>query len=62
MCIRDRGKLVYGVGCGLITFAIRTWGAYPEGVTYAILLMNVAAPLIDRGFRPRKYGEVKEHA
>lgn len=56
------GKLVYGVGCGLITFAIRTWGAYPEGVTYAILLMNVAAPLIDRGFRPRKYGEVKEHA
>lgn len=56
------GKLVYGVGCGLITFAIRTWGAYPEGVTYAILLMNVAAPLIDRGFRPRKYGEVKERA
>ena len=56
------GKLVYGVGCGLITFAIRTWGAYPEGVTYAILLMNVAAPLIDRSFRPRKYGEVKEHA
>ena len=56
------GKLVYGVGCGLITFALRTWGAYPEGVTYAILLMNVAAPLIDRGFRPRKYGEVKEHA
>lgn len=56
------GKLVYGLGCGLITFAIRTWGAYPEGVTYAILLMNVAAPLIDRGFRPRKYGEVKEHA
>lgn len=56
------GKLVYGVGCGLITFAIRTWGAYPEGVTYAILLMNVAAPLIDRGFRPHKYGEVKEHA
>ena len=56
------GKLVYGVGCGLITFAIRTWGAYPEGVTYAILLMNVAAPLIDRGLRPRKYGEVKEHA
>jgi len=55
-------KLCYGFGCGLITFAIRTWGAYPEGVTYAILLMNVAAPLLDRGFRPRKYGEVPKNA
>ncbi len=56
------GKLLYGLGCGLITFAIRRWGAYPEGVTYAILLMNVASPLIDRACRPHKYGEVKEHA
>lgn len=55
-------KLCYGFGCGLITFAIRTWGAYPEGVTYAILLMNVAAPLLDRAFRPRKYGEVPKNA
>lgn len=52
------GQCIYAVGCGLITFIIRKFGAYPEGVTYAILLMNIATPLIDRYIRPRKYGEV----
>lgn len=56
------GRVIYGVGIGVINFAIRTWGAYPEGVTYAILLMNIAAPLIERVTRPRKYGEVKQRA
>ena len=56
------GRVIYGVGIGVINFAIRTWGAYPEGVTYAILLMNIATPLIERVTRPRKYGEVKRHA
>ena len=56
------GRVIYGVGIGVINFAIRTWGAYPEGVTYAILLMNIATPLIERVTRPRKYGEVKCHA
>lgn len=56
------GRVLYGVGIGVINFAIRKWGAYPEGVTYAILLMNVAAPLLERATRPRKYGEVREHA
>lgn len=50
------GQLVFGAGCGLLTFVIRTWGAYPEGVAFAILLMNAAAPLIDHYIRPRIYG------
>ena len=42
------GKLVYGVGCGLLTMMIRLWGATPEGVSYAILLMNILTPHIDK--------------
>lgn len=56
------GRILFGVGCGLITFAIRTWGAYPEGITYAVLFMNVASPLIERFTKPKIYGEVKKHA
>ena len=56
------GRVIYGVGIGIINYTIRHWGAYPEGTTYAILLMNIAAPLIERFTRPRKYGEVKRHA
>ena len=56
------GKVLYGVGIGVINFAIREFGAYPEGVTYAILLMNIATPLIERATRPKTYGEVKRHA
>ena len=55
------GRVIYGVGIGIINYTIRRWGAYPEGTTYAILLMNIAAPLIERFTRPRKYGEVKRH-
>lgn len=50
------GQLVYAAGAGALTAVIRRFGAYPEGVTYAILLMNIAAPLIDRCFRRRVYG------
>ncbi len=58
-----RGRLVYGMGCGLITVLIRLWGGYPEGVSYSILLMNIAAPLIERATMPRKFGEVRaKHA
>ncbi|MGE5652949.1 MAG: RnfABCDGE type electron transport complex subunit D [Bacillota bacterium] len=58
-----RGRIVYGIGCGLITVLIRLWGGYPEGVSYSILLMNVAAPLIERATMPRKFGEVRaKHA
>lgn len=54
------GQTVFGIGCGLITFVIRKWGGYPEGVTYAILLMNVATPLIDKYIQPKTFGEIKE--
>lgn len=50
------GQLVYGFGIGLLTILIRIWGAYPEGVSFAILLMNAAVPLINLGFKPRRFG------
>ncbi|MGI6344875.1 MAG: RnfABCDGE type electron transport complex subunit D [Bacillota bacterium] len=52
------GRWVMGIGCGLITSIIRIWGGYPEGVTYAILVMNGLTPLIDRYIRPRRFGSV----
>ncbi len=52
--------IIFGVGCGVLTSIIRLVGGYPEGVSYSILLMNVATPLIDRHTRPRKFGEVKK--
>lgn len=51
-----KGHLVFGIGCGVLTSVIRFWGGYPEGVSYAILMMNIAVPLIDRWTRPRRYG------
>jgi electron transport complex protein RnfD len=50
------GQLVFGIGCGVLVFVIRTWGAYPEGAGFAVLLMNAATPLIDHYIRPRIYG------
>lgn len=50
------GKLIYGVGCGLLTMMIRTWGGYPEGVSFAILLMNIVTPHIDRLTRTMPLG------
>ena len=50
------GRLVYGFGIGAITWAIRTWGGYPDGVAFAVLLMNMAVPAIDRYTRPRIAG------
>ena len=44
----NEGKLLYGVGCGVLTMMIRLWGATPEGVSYAILLMNIITPHIDK--------------
>ncbi|HEY8537309.1 MAG TPA: electron transport complex subunit RsxD [Steroidobacteraceae bacterium] len=52
----DRGRLVYGFGIGLIAYTIRTWGGYPDGIAFAVLLMNLAVPLIDRYTVPRIYG------
>jgi len=57
--ITSKGRWVFGLGCGVITFVIRKWGGYPEGVSYSILLMNCATPLLDKFTRPRRYGELK---
>lgn len=51
-----KGQIIFGMGCGLITAIIRLWGGYPEGASYAILMMNAFVPLIDRYIRPRIYG------
>ncbi len=57
--VTPKGHIIMGIGCGIITSVIRLYGGYPEGVSYSILLMNVAAPLIDRYTVPKKFGEVK---
>ena len=54
-----RGKLLFGFGIGVITVVIRLWGAYPEGVSFAILIMNAFTPLINKAFKPRVFGTVK---
>lgn len=56
-----KGMLIYGVGIGFITIAIRLWGAYPEGVSFAILLMNAFTPLINNYTTPRRFGEIVKH-
>ena len=53
----DRGRLVFGAGIGVLTWAIRSWGGYPDGVAFAVLLMNLAVPLIDRWTVPRIHGQ-----
>jgi Na+-translocating ferredoxin:NAD+ oxidoreductase subunit D len=50
------GRLVYGFGIGVLIFVIRSWGGYPDGVAFAVLLMNMAVPAIDHFTRPRTYG------
>ena len=56
-CTSNRGRLVFGLGVAVITLIIRRWGGYPDGIAFAVLLMNTAAPLIDRYTRPRIYGQ-----
>jgi len=51
-----KGQVIFAVGCGIITAIIRLWGGYPEGVSYAILMMNAATPIIDRYTKNRVYG------
>ena len=58
--ITRTGKLIFAVGCGLITSVIRFYGIYPEGVSFSILIMNILVPLIDRYVRPKPFGTKKE--
>jgi electron transport complex protein RnfD len=53
-----KGMILYGIGCGVLTVLIRLWGSYPEGVSFAILIMNAVVPLINKGFKPKRFGEV----
>jgi electron transport complex protein RnfD len=50
------GKLLFGVGCGVLTMVIRLWAGYPEGVSFAVLLMNATVPILDMYTRPKKFG------
>ncbi|OPL17921.1 MAG: hypothetical protein AVO35_07100 [Candidatus Aegiribacteria sp. MLS_C] len=59
--VTPKGRIIFGIGAGLITMVIRRWGGYPEGCSYSILLMNLTTPLIDRYTRPRIFGEVKDN-
>jgi len=54
-----RGRFVYGVGIGFLIYAIRRWGSYPDGVAFAVILMNMAVPAIDYLTRPRIVGHTK---
>lgn len=56
--MNSRGQLVYGVSIGLLTVVIRNWGAYPEGMSFAILIMNAFTPLINTYVKPKRFGEV----
>ena len=55
-----RGRLYYGAGIGVLTYIIRTWGGYPDGVAFAVLLMNIAAPTIDYYTQPRVFGHGRD--
>ena len=51
-----KGRIIYGAGIAAITYIIRTWGGYPDGIAFAVLLMNITVPLLDHYTRPRTYG------
>ena len=55
-----RGMVIYGIGIGVITVLIRLWGQYPEGMSFAILIMNAFVPLIDKYVRLRRFGAIKK--
>lgn len=60
--INKSGKLIFALGCGIITVLIRFWGSYPEGVSFAILLMNIVSPYIEKLCTPKPFGKVGKKA
>lgn len=58
--ITEKGKIIFGLGCALITMVIRVFGSYPEGVSYSILLMNIVTPHINRMVRNKAFGGVQQ--
>jgi len=57
--VSKKGQIIFGLGCGILTAVIRLFGSYPEGVSFAILIMNAVVPLIDYYMRPESFGEVR---
>ena len=55
-----KGKIIYAIGCGILTILIRTFGAMPEGVSFSIVLMNILVPLIERATKPKPFGKEPE--
>jgi len=55
-----KGQLIYGVAIGFLTIVIRNWGSYPEGMSFAILIMNAFTPLINHYVKPKRFGEVPQ--
>ena len=58
--LTSKGMIIYGLGCGFMTYLLRFFGSVPEGVSLAIIFMNIFVPLINRAFQPEKFGVVKE--
>lgn len=58
--LTEKGKIIFGIGCGIITFVIRNFANMPEGVSFSILLMNILTPYIDSFTRNKVFGEIKE--
>ncbi len=59
--MNPRGMIIYGVGIGLLTVLIRVFGSYPEGISFAILIMNAVVPLLNKYIKPKRYGEEVKH-
>jgi electron transport complex protein RnfD len=59
--VTTKGRFIFGLGCGVMTVLIRLYGGFPEGVNYAILIMNMLTPVIDTYVRPSLFGGVKKH-
>jgi electron transport complex protein RnfD len=55
-----KGQIIYGIAIGVLTIVIRNWGAYPEGMSFAILIMNAFTPLINTYVKPERFGAIKE--
>ena len=53
-----RGQIIYGIAIGFLTIVIRNWGSYPEGMSFAILIMNGFTPIINMYIKPKRFGEV----
>ncbi|WFA09479.1 RnfABCDGE type electron transport complex subunit D [Tissierella sp. Yu-01] len=59
--VTPKGRIIFAIGCGFLTALFRLYGSMPEGVSYSILLMNVASPVIEKWTKPRVFGEVKRN-